>query len=327
MKDNTRWVKLSQDFPQHPKMKSVSEPARCLFVELLCYCSRFLTDGEISRDAANDLAMPIAIHTAMLKALPKAMREAMLKAMPAAMLDFEEIAEALLGELCTNDSTKPSLTKTENGFKVTDYLEYQTSKNDILARQKHGRKMAQARWGKKTDAKSNARSNATSITKSNAVSNAQSNAKSNTEIEIEKEIDNYPLTPNGVSPQGGKRATQKKPRKTSRPKPLPPDWAPNPTHARIALEAGVDLDTEAEKFRDYLKASGKTYVDHDAAFRNWLRSPYRNNAGHTAPRYRTQADQIERMFQVAAASDLADQAATDSAEIFTLPAPTGGDAA
>lgn len=321
MKDNTRWVKLSQDFPQHPKMKAVSIPARWLFTELLCYCSRFLTDGEISRDAANDLAMPIAMHTAMLKALPKAMREAMLKAMPAAMLDFEEIADALLDELCTNDPTKPSLTKTEDGFKVSDYLDYQTSKNDILALQERGRKMAQARWGKKTDTKSNASSN----TQSNAVSNAVSNAKSNTEKEKEK--DNYSPTPNGVSPQGGKRAPQKKPRKTSRLKPLPPDWAPNPTHARIALETGVNLDTEAEKFRDYLKASGKTYVDHDAAFRNWLRSPYRNNAGKPAPRYRTQADQIERMFQVAAASDLADQAATDSAEIFTLPAPTGGDAA
>ncbi|MCG4617556.1 hypothetical protein [Varibaculum cambriense] len=255
------------------------------------------------------------MHTAMLKALPKAMREAMLKAMPAAMLDFEEIADALFDELCTNDPTKPSLTKTEDGFKVSDYLDYQTSKNDILALQERGRKMAQARWGKKTDTKSNASSN----TQSNAVSNAKSNT--------EKEKDNYPPTPNGVSPQGGKRAPQKKPRKTSRPKPLPPDWAPNPTHARIALETGVNLNTEAEKFRDYLKASGKTYVDHDAAFRNWLRSPYRNNAGHAAPRYRTQADQIERMFQVAAASDLADQAASDSAEIFTLPAPTGGDAA
>lgn len=315
MKDNTRWVKLSQDFPQHPKMKAVSIPARWLFTELLCYCSRFLTDGEISRDAANDLAVPIAMHTAMLKALPKAMREAMLKAMPAAMLDFEEIADALLDELCTNDPTKPSLTKTEDGFKVSDYLDYQTSKNDILALQERGRKMAQARWGKKTDAKSN------------ASSNAQSNAKRNTEKEKDKDKDNYPPTPNGVSPQGGKRATQKKPRKTSRPKPLPPDWAPNPTHARIALETGVNLDTEAEKFRDYLKASGKTYVDHDAAFRNWLRSPYRNNAGKPATRYRTQADQLERMFQVAAASDLADQAASDSAEIFTLPAPTGGDAA
>lgn len=314
MKDNTRWVKLSQDFPQHPKMKAVSIPARWLFTELLCYCSRFLTDGEISRDAANDLAMPIAMHTAMhtamLKALPKAMREAMLKAMPAAMLDFEEIADALLDELCTNDPTKPSLTKTEDGFKVSDYLDYQTSKNDILALQERGRKMAQARWGKKTDAKSNA--------SSNAQSNAISNAKRNTEKEKEKDTSKEKIY---------KKETEPLPAKTrKRAVPLPADWEPNPTHARIALERGIDLEAQAEKFRDYARAHGKAYRDWDAGFRNWLRSPY-VQPENPSPRYRNQEDQIKRMFQVAAASDLADQATSDSAEIFTLPAPTGGDAA
>lgn len=314
MKDNTRWVKLSQDFPQHPKMKAVSIPARWLFTELLCYCSRFLTDGEISRDAANDLAMPIAMHTAMLKALPKAMREAMLQAMPAAMLDFEDIADGLLDELCTNDPTKPSLTKTETGFKVSDYLDYQTAKNDILALQERGRKMAQARWGKKTDAKSNAVSNARSITKSNA----QGNAKSNTEKEKEKYTSKEKIY---------KKETEPLPAKTrKRAVPLPTDWKPNPTHARIALERGIDLEAQAEKFRDYARAHGKAYRDWDAGFRNWLRSDY-TKPENLSPRYRTQEDQIERMFQVAAASDLADQAANGSAEIFTLPAPTGGDAA
>lgn len=314
MKDNTRWVKLSQDFPQHPKMAAVSIPAGWLFVEMLCYCSRFLTDGAISRNAANALAMPIAMRTAMLKALPKAMREAMLQAMPAAMLDFEEIADSLLDELCTNDPTKPTLTKTEDGFKITDYLEYQTSKSGILARQEHGRKMAQARWGKKNNAKSNASSNAQSITKSNA----KGNAKSNTEEEIEKDISKEKIY---------KKETEPLPAKTrKRAVPLPADWKPNPTHARIALERGIDLEAQAEKFRDYARAHGKAYRDWDAGFRNWLRSPY-VKPENLSPRYRNQEDQLERMFQVAAASDLADQAASDSAEIFTLPAPTGGDTA
>lgn len=258
--------------------------------------------------------MPIAMHTAMLKALPKAMREAMLQAMPAAMLDFEDIADGLLDELCTNDPTKPSLTKTETGFKVSDYLDYQTAKNDILALQERGRKMAQARWGKKTDAKSNAVSNARSITKSNA----QGNAKSNTEKEKEKYTSKEKIY---------KKETEPLPAKTrKRAVPLPTDWKPNPTHARIALERGIDLEAQAEKFRDYARAHGKAYRDWDAGFRNWLRSDY-TKPENLSPRYRTQEDQIERMFQVAAASDLADQAATDSAEIFTLPAPTGGDAA
>lgn len=318
MSEPKRWIKISQDLPQHPKMLVVSIPARWLFVELLCYCSRFLTDGAISKASANAIAMPIAMHTAMLKALPKAMREAMLQAMPAAMLDFEEIADSLLNELCTNDPTKPTLTKTEDGFKITDYLDYQEAKKAVLARQEHGRKMAQARWGKKTDAKSNAVSNAQSITKSNTQSNATSNALRNADRDKDIDISKEKIY---------KKETQPLPaKKRKRAVPLPADWKPNPTHARIALERGIDLEAQAEKFRDYARAHGKAYRDWDAGFRNWLRSPY-VQPENASPRYRNQEDQIERMFQVAAASDLADQAASDSAEIFTLPAPTGGDAA
>lgn len=319
MKDNTRWVKLSQDFPQHPKMLVVSIPARWLFAELLCYCSRFLTDGAISKASANAIAMPIAMHTAMLKAFPKAMREAMLEAMPIAMLDFEEIADALLDELCTNDPTKPSLTKTEDGFKVTDYLDYQEAKKDVLARQEHGRKMARARWGKKNNAASNASSNVASNAQSITTSNALGNAASNALCNADKDKD--------ISKEKIYKKENQPPAKTrKRAVPLPADWKPNPTHARIALERGLDLEAQAEKFRDYARAHGKAYRDWDAGFRNWLRSPY-VKPENACPRYRNQEEQIERMFQVAAASDLADQTASDSAEIFELPAPTGGDAA
>lgn len=316
MSEPKRWIKISQDLPQHPKMLVVSIPARWLFAELLCYCSRFLTDGAITRESANALAMPIAMHTAMLKAFPKVMREAMLEAMPIAMLDFEEIADALLDELCTNDPTKPSLTKTEDGFKITDYLDYQEAKEDVLARQEHGRKMARARWGKKNNAASNASSNAQSITTSKALGNAASNALRN--ADKDKDID--------IKEKIYKKENQPPAKTRKRAVPLPADWKPNPTHARIALERGIDLEAQAEKFRDYARAHGKAYRDWDAGFRNWLRSPY-VKPENASPRYRTQEDQIERMFQVAAASDLADQAASDSAEIFTLPAPTGGDAA
>ena len=336
MADTRKWIKISLDLPMHPKMLAVSVPARWLFMEMLCYCSEYMTDGVVPEVVAKRLATNTASDT--LSGLQSIMLSKQLSKKASKMLSdllnagLTELAEHLLNELKSNGD--PATLIYENGaYLIHDYLDHQASRKDIIALQERGRKMAQARWGKKTDTKSNASSNASSNAQSNASSNASSNAQSNavsnakSNTDKDKDIDNYPPTPNGVSPQGGKRATQKKPRKTSRLKPLPPDWAPNPTHARIALETGVNLDTEAEKFRDYLKASGKTYVDHDAAFRNWLRSPYRNNAGHAAPRYRTQADQIERMFQVAAASDAADQAAQDTAEIFTLPAPTGGDAA
>ena len=318
MKDNTRWVKLSQDFPQHPKTVSVSIPARWLFVEMLCYCSRFLTDGEIPAEAAKAIAMPIVIETTLPKELPEAMRKAMLEAMREAMLDFGTLANDLINELISNDPTKPSLTKTETGFKITDYLEYQTSKSDILARQKHGRKMAQARWGKKNNAKSNAVSNAQSIT----TSNVKGNAKSNTEIEIEKDISKEKIY---------KKESEPLPAKTrKRAVPLPADWKPNPTHARIALERGIDLEAQAEKFRDYARAHGKAYRDWDAGFRNWLRSDY-TKPENTSTHYVSQGERVERMFKAAAnrqATQSQAQTLNDQQEsVFGFLTSTGGDAA
>lgn len=64
------------------------------------------------------------------------------------------------------------------------------------------------------------------------------------------------------TPMGSKR------KKTTR---LPEDWSPNETHQQIASEEGVDLDREAENFRDHATANDRRMVDWDAAFRTWLR--------------------------------------------------------
>src|SRR5262249_34066847 len=51
---------------------------------------------------------------------------------------------------------------------------------------------------------------------------------------------------------------------------LPADWNPGVAEADAA---------EVAKFRDYCQAHGKQYVDWDAAWRNWLASPYRKPNG------------------------------------------------
>jgi hypothetical protein len=52
---------------------------------------------------------------------------------------------------------------------------------------------------------------------------------------------------------------------------LPDSWKPNEAHAALATERGVGLGEEAESFRDHAKANGRTLLDWDAGFRNWLR--------------------------------------------------------
>lgn len=46
----------------------------------------------------------------------------------------------------------------------------------------------------------------------------------------------------------------------------PDDFKNNPEFA------GIDIESELVKFKDYLKAKGQKYKDYSAAFRNWLRN-------------------------------------------------------
>lgn len=306
MADTRKWIKISLDLPMHPKMLAVSAPARWLFVELLCYCSEYMTDGVVPDTVAKRLATNTASDT--LSGLQSIMlsKKASKTLSDLLSTSLTELAEHLLNELKSNGD--PATLSYENGaYLIHDYLDHQASRKGILARQERlreaGRRGGLARG--KQDAKRSA---------SKMLSKGSSEIQADKDIDISKEKI-YKKETEPLPAKSRKRAT-----------PLPADWEPNPTHARIALERGIDLEAQAEKFRDYARAHGKAYRDWDAGFRNWLRSPY-VQPENASPRYRTQEDQIERMFQVAAASDLADQAAQETAKIFTLPAPTGGDVA
>lgn len=312
MADSRRWVKISLDLPRHPKMMVVSVPARWLFVELLCYCSEYMTDGVVPEVVAKRLASNIASDT--LSSLLSTMPSKELSIMLSEMLSrgLSDSADHLLEEL-TGNGDPATLSVEGDTYVIHDYLVHQASRKDVLARQKHlreaGRRggLAKAKQNAKQDAKQNP-SKMLSKGSSKNLADKDKDIDTSKEKIYKKEIEPLPA-------KTRKRAV-----------PLPADWKPNSTHARIALERGLDLEAQAEKFRDYARAHGKAYRDWDAGFRNWLRSPY-VQPENASPRYRTQEDQIERMFQVAAASDLADQAAQETAKIFTLPAPTGGDVA
>jgi hypothetical protein len=53
---------------------------------------------------------------------------------------------------------------------------------------------------------------------------------------------------------------------------LGPEWSPTGDHREQASELRVDLEREASRFRDHHAAKGSTFVDWNAAFRNWLRN-------------------------------------------------------
>jgi len=52
------WVKLDDHFPDHPKILGLSDAAFRSYVDGLCYCARYLTDGRIAAAPLRKLARP-----------------------------------------------------------------------------------------------------------------------------------------------------------------------------------------------------------------------------------------------------------------------------
>nr|DAH25695.1 MAG TPA: replisome organizer [Caudoviricetes sp.] len=84
--------------------------------------------------------------------------------------------------------------------------------------------------------------------------------------------------------------TKRRTRKTR----LPDNWQPNPEHHATAHRLHLDLDSEAEDFRNHAQAQGRRLADWDAGFRSWLKKSaeyaqerqgaYRNQAATTSER-------------------------------------------
>ena len=131
------WVKLDDHFSDHPKVASLDDAAFRLHVSALCYCSRYLTDGEIPRGVVPRIA--------------------------ASETPFET-ADALVGA--------GVWIRTETGYRIHDYLEYQPSREAALAakaaRSESGRKGAESRWHGKQDGEPMANAIANPIAKAMA---------------------------------------------------------------------------------------------------------------------------------------------------------------
>lgn len=87
---------------------------------------------------------------------------------------------------------------------------------------------------------------------------------SNAIVEPESESD----TPPSVETREGK---------AKRKRALPPGWLPNEGHHAQAKRDGLNVELEAEQFRDHHTAKGSVMLDWEAAFRTWLRNAVKFN--------------------------------------------------
>lgn len=75
--------------------------------------------------------------------------------------------------------------------------------------------------------------------------------------------------------------------------PLSGDWKPNGKHHKLAKEHGINLDWEADKFRDHALAKDWKMKDWDATFRNWLRKSLDFSKNGAPPSQQQTLDDIE----------------------------------
>lgn len=324
MADSRSWVKISLDLPRHPKMMVVSVPARWLFVEMLCYCSEYMTDGvvpeivakRLAGNTASDLLSILQSNTLSMEVSEELSKQLSIMLSEMLSTGLSDLADYLLEEL-TGNGDPATLSRDGDDYVIHDYLDHQASRKDIIARRRHLREAG--RRGGLAKANRNAKQDA-----KQKPSKMLSKGSSKNVADIDKDID---ISKEKIYKKESEPLPAKK---RKRAVPLPADWKPNPTHARIALERGIDLEAQAEKFRDYARAHGKAYRDWDAGFRNWLRSPYvkpENASSH----YVSQGERVERMFK-AAANRQATQNQTENLEdqqedVFGFLTSPGDDAA
>lgn len=72
-------------------------------------------------------------------------------------------------------------------------------------------------------------------------------------------------------------------RSKKRASPISPAWS-IPDRARdLAVELSVNVEDAADRFRDYLRSSGKLYADYDAGFCNFVRNTPKFNGNRGPP--------------------------------------------
>lgn len=164
---------------------------------------------------------------------------------------------------------------TRGGWKYNDWADYQPAREEI-ERQRRMKADRQKRWreshrnqqGQFKDDRSSADSVDASVDASR-----------------DAPVDTAPTRPDPTRPKVLKERERKK-----RASPAPKDFAISDDMREWAhtKTPAIDIDHETERFLDYAKANGKTYVDWSAAWRNWMKRALDYAKPNTRPPSSTQ---------------------------------------
>lgn len=140
------WVKIDDQFPDHPKVVAAGPAAAWMYICGLCYCNRMLTDGFIPLEQVDKL-------------LPHTQDR-----------PIEEFGRALAAKLCRMGLWDEADRKGLAGFRIHDYLDFQPSRKQVLTERARGASRQQ-RFKAKRNGKGNAVSNRHGNAEGNAVTN------------------------------------------------------------------------------------------------------------------------------------------------------------
>lgn len=68
--------------------------------------------------------------------------------------------------------------------------------------------------------------------------------------------------------------------------PIPDDWQPHDLHREQARAKGLDVESEAESFRNHAESVDRRLADWNAGFRNWLKKAQARPRDRTTTRDR-----------------------------------------
>lgn len=265
------WVKLDDRFPSHRKIALLSDRAFRLHISAICWCSENLTDGRIS-----DRELTLVAHIRGLKATAKQLEDAGL------------------------------WDRTDDGWIVHDFLDYNPSREQVLAERKKNAER-QERFRRRKNGKPTPPPNGSSNGVSNGVTQSGETQPGDTTA-TRTQHDGDTTTPrivpvadaapqvsevrNGVTngapsrpvPQplsmadvGGRSTGSTTHDRDAFGAPSPIDidgFALNDSMRRWALDTfgpGLDVDHETAIFIDHFRAEGTRRPNWPAAWQKWIR--------------------------------------------------------
>jgi len=175
-------------------------------------------------------------------------------------------------------------TESEKGFTFWDWEDYQPSASSIKMNRKEtsqkrsaaGRLGAQTRWQKhgknngKRDLPSSKTEKTTDLLSETKVDESTTTTQNMAKWQSDSKADGKRIAPTQPNQLKDKLLAQKNDGKNSKSISIPSSWKPNESHTEFAKTNSLNVDHEAEQFRNHALATGRKMKNWDAAFRVWL---------------------------------------------------------